>query len=228
MTIDKPVLWELLEPLIGESWWRELTRLILFHDPREGAVFQSTPAEFSKIPLHKRLLEQPADRGLPIGNLSSQFFANVYLNVLDQHVKHGLRCHHYIRYVDDFVLLHESPQQLNAWLRDITAFLPRRLHIELNPAKTILQPIERGIDFVGHVIKPWCRSIRRRTFNEAISRTATASAEDLFRTGNSYFGLLRQATSSHHDRAQLANALRRRGHTINGALTKTYRRNENG
>ncbi|WP_164127685.1 RNA-directed DNA polymerase, partial [Stenotrophomonas maltophilia] len=72
----------------------------------------------------KRLTAQTAHLGLPIGNLSSQFFANIYLNDLDQFVKHQLRAKHYIRYVDDFLLLHESPQQLNEWLAAIEAFLP--------------------------------------------------------------------------------------------------------
>jgi len=65
---------------------------------------------------------------------------------------------------------------------------------------------------------------RRRTINEAVRRIAITPAEDLLSVGNSYFGLLRQAQHSHHDRAILANALRRRGHVINGDLTKTYRR----
>jgi RNA-directed DNA polymerase len=71
-----------------------------------------------------------------------------------------------VRYVDDFVLLHESPQQLNAWRAAIAAFLEERLALELNDSKTILQPIARGIDFVGQVIAPHRRTLRRRTFNE--------------------------------------------------------------
>jgi RNA-directed DNA polymerase len=78
------------------------------------------------VPAHKSLFNAPADTGLPIGNLSSQFFANVFLDALDQHVKHQLRIRHYVRYVDDFVLLHESPQVLNAALASIRAFLPAR------------------------------------------------------------------------------------------------------
>jgi hypothetical protein len=134
-----------------------------------------------------------------------------------------LRAKHYIRYVDDFLLLHESREWLVATLAEIAAFLPRELHVQLNPAKTILQPIERGIDFVGQVLKPWHRRIRRRTFNEALSRTAQVDAGEVFATANSYFGLLRQATASLRDRALLANLARRRGHAVNAALTKTYR-----
>ena len=68
-----------------------------------------------------------------------------------------------MRYVDDFVLLHESPQWLHQALTRIDAWLPETLGARLNPSKTILQPVERGIDFVGHVIKPWRRTTRTRT-----------------------------------------------------------------
>jgi RNA-directed DNA polymerase len=224
--IDKRIVRELLAKHISEPFWMGLAETILFHDPRQDFEYRGDPALLQRVPAHKRLTSQPAHCGLPIGNLSSQFFANVYLDVLDQYVKHGLRCRHYIRYVDDFVLLHESPQWLNAAHDRIAAFLPEHLAARLNPKKTILQPIERGIDFVGQVIKPWRRNLRRRTFNEAISRTRRLSAEDVFETGNSYFGLLRQATHSHHDRATLANELRRIGHCIKSDLTKTYRRSK--
>jgi len=216
------MLWQQLAPRIAEAWWRGLAYQVLFHDPRPDALLQSPPALMAKVAPHKRLLSQSPDKGLPIGNLSSQFFANVYLDALDQFVKHRLRVRHYVRYVDDFVLLHESPQQLNAWLAAITAFLPQ-LGAELNPAKTILQPLDRGLDFVGQVIKPWRRSIRRRTFHEALARTNAIDGEDLAETANSYFGLLRQASASHHDRARLANSVRRRGHSVNQQLTQTYR-----
>lgn len=224
VAIDKRVLWDLLEPRIIGTWWRELTQLILFHDPRADAVFQSTPAQFARIPPVKRLLLQPSHLGLPIGNLSSQFFANVYLDVLDQFVKHRLRARYYVRYVDDFVLLHESARWLNAALTEISALLAERLHLRLNATKTILQPVDRGVDIAGHVIKPWRRTMRRRTVNEALRRVRTLDLGEIFESANSYFGLLRQASHSHADRAQLANALRERGHVVNGAFTKTYRR----
>jgi len=224
VSIDKYIVRDLLAKHIDEPFWMSLAEMILFHDPRQDFEYQGDPALLSKVPEHKRLTNQPAHLGLPIGNLSSQFFANVYLNALDQFVKHDLRCRHYIRYVDDFVLLHESPQWLNEAHDHIEGFLKMVLAARLNPKKTILQPVDRGIDFVGQVIKPWRRTLRRRTFNEALSRTASMPADQLFDTGNSYFGLLRQTTHSHHDRAQLANALRVRGHSIKADLSKTYRR----
>ncbi len=222
VSIDKHILRDLLARRVAEPWWLWLTDTILFHDPRANAMMQSTPARLALIPLHKSLFNQPTERGLPIGNLSSQFFANVYLDTLDQFAKHRLRAQHYIRYVDDFVLLHESPQWLNEAKDAIEAFLPATLAARLNPSKTVLQPIDRGIDFVGQVIKPWRRTIRRRTFNMALHRVGRMEPEKLFESANSYFGLLRQATHSHADRVQLARRLRRQGYAVNGDLTKTF------
>ena len=201
-----------------------LAEQVLFHDPREDFELRGSPDLLDRVPPHKRLTNQPAHMGLPIGNLSSQFFANVLLDALDQHIKHELRCKHYVRYVDDMVLLHESPQWLNQAHADIEAWLPENLGLRLNPAKTILQPVKRGVDFVGQVIKPWHRITRRRTFNEALTRTSQMPADELFETANSYFGLLRQASHSHHDRARLSSVLRKRGHCIDKGFTKTYRR----
>lgn len=221
VSIDKQILAGQLEARIRELWWRALALQVLWHDPREDFEVRSPRHLFNKVPQHKRLTAQPARLGLPIGNLSSQFFANVYLDALDQFVKHQLRCRHYVRYVDDFVLLHESPQELNAWLAEINAFLPT-LGARLNPSKTILQPVDRGVDFVGHVIKPWRRTTRPRSMSQALRRTAAVPAEDLRETANSYFGLLTQASHSHKDRAAMARIVIKRGHAVNGDLTKTY------
>lgn len=221
VAIDKEVLRRQLAARITEPWWLALAEQILMHDPREDYETRSPAHLFNRVPQHKRLTAQPARLGLPIGNLSSQFFANVYLDALDQFAKHQLGAKHYVRYVDDFVFLHESPQVLNEWLKRVEAFLPS-LGAKLNPSKTILQPVDRGVDFVGHVIKPWRRTTRKRSMAQALKRTAQAPAEDLRETANSYFGLLSQASHSHRDRAALANVVLKRGHVVNGSLTKTY------
>jgi len=221
VAIDKEVLRRQLAAKITEPWWLALAEQILMHDPREDYEVRSPAHLFNRVPQHKRLTAQPARLGLPIGNLSSQFFANVYLNALDQFAKHRLGAKHYVRYVDDFVFLHESPQQLSAWLAQVQAFLPS-LGARLNPSKTILQPVDRGVDFVGHVIKPWRRTTRKRSLAQALKRTAAAPAEELRETANSYFGLLSQASHSEKDRAALARVVLKRGHTVNGSLTKTY------
>jgi len=86
---------------------------------------------------------------MPLGNLTSQFFANVYLNELDYFVKHKLKAKYYIRYVDDFVILHKSKEQLEKWKAEIDRFLRDKLKIELHPEKSKIILLSRGIDFVG-------------------------------------------------------------------------------
>ena len=222
VSIHKPTLAGQIAARVAEPWWRDLALSILFHDPRPGALYRSPAALMARVPPHKRLGERDADHGLPIGNLSSQFFANIHLDALDQFVKHRLRARHYIRYVDDMVLLHQDPGQLNAWRAAIAEFLRDRLRLALNDSKAILQPIPRGVDFAGQVIKPWRRTLRRRTYNQALARLAAVDAGDVLTTANSYFGLLRQTTHSHRDRARLANLARRRGHAVDHPLTKAY------
>jgi hypothetical protein len=86
---------------------------------------------------------------MPLGNLTSQFFANVYLDELDQFVKHTLKTKYYIRYVDDFVILHRDRGQLGRWKEEITAFLHERLELELHPEKSKIIPMGNGITLLG-------------------------------------------------------------------------------
>jgi RNA-directed DNA polymerase len=88
-------------------------------------------------------------RGMPLGNLTSQFFANVYLNELDYFVKHTLQAKYYIRYVDDFVILHNSKLQLKIWKVYIGDFLKSGLKLELHPDKSKIVNLSKGVDFVG-------------------------------------------------------------------------------
>ena len=221
VSIDKSVLHAQLARRIAEPWWLRLATTILMHDPRADVELRGDRRRLALVPPHKSLFNAPAGYGLPIGNLSSQFFANVLLDELDQHVKHRLRAPHYVRYVDDFVLLHESAQWLNAALAGIEQRLAS-LRLRINPAKTILQPVDRGVDLVGHVVKPWHRTTRRGTVARAVARVAELPPENLHQIANSYFGLLRQATHSHADRARLANVVRARGHCVDRGFTKAY------
>jgi len=87
--------------------------------------------------------------GMPLGNYTSQFFCNVYLGRLDHFVKNFLKAKYYIRYVDDFVILHNSKKQLRIWRNDIGNFLRNELKLILHPQKTKIFSLTRGIDFVG-------------------------------------------------------------------------------
>ena len=109
------------------------------------------PADFERLPPHKTLFKTQPGCGLPIGNLTSQFFANVYLDPLDQFVKHQLKARYYLRYCDDLVLLSADQAQLADWERQIEAFLAERLRLQLNERRQ-LHPVADGIDFLGHVL----------------------------------------------------------------------------
>ena len=104
-------------------------------------------------------------KGMPLGNLTSQFFANIYLNELDYFVKHKLRAKYYIRYVDDFVILHQSKEQLEIWKEQINEFLREKLKLELHPEKSRIIPLSRGIDFVGFRNFYYFKLLRKRNIN---------------------------------------------------------------
>lgn len=89
------------------------------------------------------------NKGMPLGNLTSQFFANVYLNELDQFIKHKLRAKYYIRYVDDFVMFHQSRKVLQEYKEEIDCFLRDNLDLRLHPDKSQVLKLEKGISFLG-------------------------------------------------------------------------------
>lgn len=91
----------------------------------------------------------PAPTNMPIGNLISQWCANLYLNELDQFAKHQLKARYYLRYMDDFIFLHPSKAVLNEWLEQVTVFLDDHLQLTLN-RKTSMFPVSQGVDFVGY------------------------------------------------------------------------------
>ena len=106
------------------------------------------------------------NKGMPLGNLTSQFFANVYLNELDQFVKHALKVKYYIRYVDDFVMLHKSKEQLEIWKNRIDNFLNEELKIMLHPNKSQILKLEKGIKFLGFRVFYHHKLIRKSNLND--------------------------------------------------------------
>lgn len=104
---------------------------------------------------------------MPLGNLTSQFFANIYLNELDQFVKHTLKVKYYIRYVDDFAIFHHELSELNRHKQVIQQFLTNQLHLTLHPGKSKIDNLKRGIPFLGLKIFPHHKSLttkNRRSF----------------------------------------------------------------
>ena len=109
-------------------------------------------------------------KGLPLGNVASQLFANIYLNELDQFVKHSLKVRYYLRYCDDFIILGQNKQYL-LWLIDKLAnFLGEKLNLHLHENKIIIRKHRQGIDFLGYVILPYHRVIRMKTRKRIINK----------------------------------------------------------
>lgn len=129
------------------------------------------PRVAAQVPPHKRLRNAPPGCGLPIGNLTSQFFANVVLNELDQFVKHTLKVRHYVRYVDDLVLLAPSRETLQGWHLEITHFLQQRLRLKLKDEHRLV-PISAGVDFLGYVVFAHHRWVRQRVVQHCTQKLA--------------------------------------------------------
>lgn len=110
------------------------------------------------------------NQGIPLGNLTSQYFANIYLNELDKFVKHKLKIKYYIRYTDDFVILNENKDYLKKIINLIREFLRDNLKLSLHPNKIIIRTHHQGIDFLGYVTLPYCRVLRTKTKKRMFKR----------------------------------------------------------
>ncbi|MEN9626234.1 MAG: hypothetical protein RL557_562 [archaeon] len=148
-TVDHEVLLQIIQRKIADEKVMWLIKRILTFEERERERETSSNCNISR-------------KGMPLGNLTSQFFANIYLNELDQSVKHELKAKFYIRYVDDFVLLHASKSQLQAWQQIINTFLRQKLKLTLHPEKSRIIPLAKGIDFVGFRNFYYFRLLRKR------------------------------------------------------------------
>ena len=109
-------------------------------------------------------------RGLPIGNLTSQFWANVYLHELDKFVKYQLRCPAYLRYMDDFALFSNDKAQLHTWKAAVCDFSATHLRVVLHPRKSLVFPVKVGVDFCGFRIYPTHRRLRRSSIRRFVQR----------------------------------------------------------
>lgn len=210
MSINHDILYSLFEKLISkknksERWQRDilwLARMIIYHKPTQDYIIKGSKDLFSLIPPQKSLFHSKDKNGLPIGNYSSQFLANLYLNELDQFVKRKLKAKGYVRYVDDFILLNQDRNKLKQWHQEIDDFLIKELNLKLNHAKTKIQSTQKGIDFLGYFIKPDYVLVRRRVVRRAKDRIRAMRLNDqssklILSSVNSYFGHFQHAYSFH-------------------------------
>ena len=109
-------------------------------------------------------------RGLPLGNVTSQLFANIYLNELDQFIKRKIGARHYLRYCDDFIILSDSRNYLQDLIKYLDCFLNSRLNLRLHPNKISIRKLSYGIDFLGYIVKPHYSIIRTKTKKRVLKR----------------------------------------------------------
>jgi RNA-directed DNA polymerase len=154
-SIDHQILQRILARPIADEGVMWLIRRIL----ESGVGVLSEEYEMRWFP-GDDLLAPLRPRGLPIGNLTSQFWANCYLNELDQFIKRELKVRCYLRYVDDFLLFHDDKRQLGKWRREIIAFL-QTLRLTLHEERAHVRPVTEGIPFLGFVVYPSHRRLKR-------------------------------------------------------------------
>ena len=161
MNIDKFILFNILKTKIKNDFIIWLSKIVIFNDCTQNYILKGDRSLIYKIPAHKTLFNKQNIKGLPIGNLTSQFYGNLYLNELDQYVKHNLKCHFYQRYVDDMILIHKDREYLTNCKQNISTFLENHLKINLNNRCSI-KPVKSGVDFLGYIVKADYKLVRRR------------------------------------------------------------------
>jgi len=133
---------------------RYLSREIILLNPMDGCRMKGNPSDWDNLPRSKSLFWTSPGLGLPIGNLTSQMFSNVYLNELDQYMKRVLHCRHYGRYVDDFYIVSADRDWLLGLVPLVREFLLCHLGLELHEGKTIVCDVYHGVSFLGAFLKP--------------------------------------------------------------------------
>jgi hypothetical protein len=148
----------------------------------------------------RELMENFSEKkGLPIGNLTSQIFANIFLDKFDWFIKKQLRIKYYFRYADDFVIIDSSPEYLKNLIRTIEDFLNIKMDLKLHPQKMKIRKFRQGIDFLGYVILPHYITLRTKTkqrmfrkikANKAKLDQGLISKESFNQSLQSYYGML--------------------------------------
>lgn len=218
MSINKNILFQKVEGIVEKykheiDFDREaffwLIKKVIFHDPVKNCLVRGKREDWAGLPKSKSLFCVKKNCGLPIGNLTSQLFGNIYLNDFDKFIKHKLNCKFYGRYVDDILIIHQDKLFLKSLVSLLNNYLNKNLLIKIHPKKIYLQHFSKGVIFLGRVIKPYRINIknhikgnmRRRlfklkTFFENSRSKEKKDIQKLISCLNSYLGIL-QSCSAH-------------------------------
>jgi RNA-directed DNA polymerase len=135
----------------------------IFNNIVEHCRIKGSRKDWDGLPPAKSLFHYPSNTGLPIGNLTSQVFGNVYLNDFDHFVRRELKIKHYGRYVDDMIFFHNDKSFLESIIPQISNYLLSDYKLKLHPNKVLLNDVEQGFPFLGQFIKPFCSYVGNRT-----------------------------------------------------------------
>jgi hypothetical protein len=216
MAIDKPLLYSKVQEMIlqkSSEISADIPNLLylisqtMFNDPIQNCIMKSSASEWNDLPPTKSLFHAGINKGLPIGNLTSQLFANIYLNDFDHFMKKNLDLKYYGRYVDDIVVVHPDHAYLKTVIVATRKYLKTKLMLQLHPKKIYLQHFLKGVKFLGAVIMPHRIYIANRTkgnFYNAIrnqneiARNHKPTSEDRIKficSMNSYLGIMKHYKS---------------------------------
>ena len=211
MHINKNVLFQKLEKFINEKYNKtdkeiilRLCKQIIYNEPTKNCIIKGKRTNWDSLPKTKSLFHTQKNTGLPIGNLTSQIFANFYMDTLDHYIKHDLQIKFYGRYVDDFVIVHQNKEYLKELINKISDFLKTELKLTLHPKKIHLQHYKKGVLFLGNVIMPNRIYTRNRTignFYDTIAKwnilirknkkLTRAELDKFISSMNSYLGIMK-------------------------------------
>ena len=231
MNINRNLLWKRLENFIDNiefelsfdslpqkknvEFVKYLCRQIIFNDCTKDCMIRSPKSEWKKLPKDKSLFTAQKDRGTPIGNLTSQVFANFYLSELDHYIKHSLKIKNYVRYVDDFAIVHKDREFLKKIIPKIRTFLSEKLFLTLHPCKVYLQSAQKGVHLTGCFVRISHTVCNRRVKNNFVAvlkkysagalkrKPAKAEINQMRASLNSYLGIFQHYRTWHFRCAQL-------------------------
>lgn len=182
-----------------------LLETIICNDPTDNCFFIGSRNDWDNLPRDKSIFYSPDGCGLPIGNLSSQLFSNVYMNEFDQYMKRVAHCRYYGRYVDDCYVVGSSRDELKMLVPWIVDFLHARLHLEVNVEKLTITDVRYGIQFLGAFVKPFRTYISKDSLHRINRKMNTAnyqSVKQMRCSINSFLGVF-----SHYESYRLRRVL---------------------
>jgi len=214
--IDKSILFKIIKKQLSDNrallgidfdTIMYLIEKTIFDNALEDLQKIGTRREWQRLPKNKSLFFAKEGKGLPIGNLTSQLFSNIYMNEFDRYVKDKLKIEYYGRYVDDFIVVHNSNEYLKSLIVEFREWLESNLGMRVHPKKIYLQPHQRGVKFLGSYIKPNVTYVDKRCKTNFYKLVYKINSEymkfvddmeyykDIRAKINSYLGTLRNFSS---------------------------------